>query len=52
MLLNNVQVENWIKLPVEKRFCLIFCKIMDIGECDTRRGIGLHDIHKFPRVDG
>ena len=51
MLLYNVQVGNWIELPVHRRLCPIFCLIMDPGEWDTRRGIRLHDIHKFPWVD-
>ena len=52
MWLYNVQVGNWIELPVQKRFCPSFCKIMDLGEWNTRRGIGLYDIHRFLLVDG
>ena len=48
MLLYNVQVRNWIELPVQMRLCLIFCYIMDPDEWDTQRGIRLHDIHRFP----
>ena len=51
MLLHNVQVGNWIELLVQRRLGPIFCLIMDPGEWDTRRGIGLLDIHRFPRVD-
>ena len=34
MLLCFVQVGFWIELPVQRRLCLIFVKIMDPGNWD------------------
>ena len=36
MLLYNIQVENWIELPIQRRLYMIFFfLIMDPGEWDT-----------------
>ena len=51
-ILYIVQVGYFGKSSSYKGDYVRFCKIMDLGELDTRCGIGLHDIHRLPRVDG
>ena len=46
MLLYNVQVENWTKLPIQRRLCSIFVKLWISVNGIQRCGIKLHDIHK------
>ena len=47
MLLYFVQVGFWIKLPVRRRLCPIFVKIMDLGKWNiTVR----YRVTRYPRV--
>ena len=47
MLLCFVQIGFWIELPVQRRLCLIFVKIMDLGKWDiTMR----YRVTRYPRV--
>ena len=47
MLLCFVQVVFLVKLPVQRRLCLIFVKLWVLVKGTQQCGIRLPDIHKF-----
>ena len=51
MLLYDVQVRNWIELPIQWRLCLIFVKLW-IPVNGTHEGVSGYTIStSFPQVD-
>ena len=51
MLLYILQVVFWVELSIQRKLCPIFVKLWVPVKGTQQCGIGLLDIHKFPRVD-